>query len=123
MSGFAVIGLFLAALGIFGVVSYAVAQRAREIGIRMALGASGGAVRAMVIRSAMVPVALGLLVGTVVAWSFSRALSGLLYGVRATDPLTFATVCSLLFATGLAASWLPTIRGTRVDPMNSMREE
>lgn len=123
MSGFAGIGLLLAALGIFGVVSYAVAQRTREMGIRLALGASGGAVRALVLRSAMVPVILGLLVGIAGAWSMSRIMAGMLYEVQPTDPLTFLAVSVLLLATGLVAIWIPTVRGTRVDPMITMRGE
>jgi len=122
MSGFAVVGLLLSALGIFGVVSYAVAQRTREIGIRMALGASGGAVRTMIIRGSMLPVGLGLLLGLVAAWMVSRTMAVLLYEIRPTDPLTFVFVSGILLFTGLIASWLPTVRGTRVDPVNSMRD-
>jgi len=121
MTGFAAIGLLLAALGIFGVVSYAVAQRTREMGIRLALGATGGSVRSMVLRNAMVPVGLGLLVGVPGAWGLSQIMSGLLYEVRPNDPLTFLGVSSLLLVTGLLASWVPTVRGTRVDPMITMR--
>ena len=123
LSGFALLGLSLAALGVFGVVSYAVAQRSREIGIRLALGATGGKVRALVIRNAMTPVLAGLLVGVAGAWGASRVLAGMLYEVRPTDPVTFVSVCALLFVTGLAASWLPAMRGTRVDPLRTMREE
>jgi predicted permease len=122
MSGFAAVGLMLSALGIFGVVSYAVAQRTREIGIRMALGASGRAVRTMIVRGSMLPVVLGLVFGVVAAWVVSRTMAGLLYEVRPTDPLTFVFVSALLLTTGLIASWLPTVRGTRVDPVNSMRD-
>ena len=121
MTGFAAIGLLLAALGIFGVVSYAVAQRTREMGIRLALGASGGSVRGMVLKGAMVPVALGLGVGVAAAWGLSRIMAGLLYEVTPNDPLTFLGVTSLLLATGLLASWIPTVQGTRVDPMITMR--
>jgi len=123
MSGFAAIGLLLAALGIFGVVSYAVAQRTREMGIRLALGASGGAVRTLVLRNAMVPVILGLLIGVGGAWGLSRIMAGLLYEVTPNDPLTFLGVSGLLLVTGLVASWIPTLRGTRVDPMITMRGE
>jgi putative ABC transport system permease protein len=123
MSGFAGIGLLLAALGIFGVVSYAVAQRTREMGIRIALGARGGEVRSLVLRGAMIPVILGLLVGIGGAWSISRVMEGMLYEVRPTDPLTFLAVSVLLLATGLVATWIPTVRGTRVDPVITMRGE
>ena len=121
MTAFAAIGLLLAALGIFGVVSYAVAQRTREMGIRLALGATGGSVRGLVLKGAMVPVALGLGVGVAAAWGLSRVMSGLLYEVTPNDPLTFLGVTVLLLATGLLASWIPTVRGTRVDPMITMR--
>jgi ABC-type antimicrobial peptide transport system permease subunit len=123
MSGFAGIGLLLAALGIFGVVSYAVAQRTREMGIRLALGASGGSVRGMVLRGAMVPVVLGLAAGVVGAWSLSRIMAGLLYQVTPGDPLTFFGTSTLLLGTGLLASWIPTMRGTRIDPVVALREE
>jgi len=121
MSGFAAIGLLLAALGIFGVVSYAVAQRTREMGIRLALGATGGSVRGLVLKSAMIPVALGLGVGVVGSWGLSRIMVGLLYEVTPGDPSTLVGVSSLLLGTGLLASWIPTVRGTRLDPMITMR--
>lgn len=123
MSGFAGIGLLLAALGIFGVVAYSVAQRTREMGIRLALGASGRNVRGMVLRGAMLPVILGLGVGMVGAWGLSRIMTGLLYEVTPNDPATFLGTSSLLLVTGLLASWIPTVRGTRIDPVVALREE
>jgi len=123
MSGFAGIGLLLAAVGIFGVVAYAVAQRTREMGIRIALGASGGKVRQMVLRGAMVPVILGLGMGVAGAWALSRVIAGLLYQVAPTDPMTFLGTSSLLLATAFLASWIPTVRGTRIDPAAALKEE
>jgi len=123
MSGFALSGLFLAALGIYGVVSYAVARRSREMGIRLALGATGRAVRGMVLAGAMGPVILGLIVGIAGAWALSRVLAGFLYEVRPTDPVTFLGVVLILLMTGWVASWIPARRGTRVDPMITMRAE
>ncbi|MGW8265876.1 MAG: ADOP family duplicated permease [Longimicrobiales bacterium] len=123
MSGFAISGLFLAALGIYGVVSYAVARRSREMGIRLALGATGGTVSGMVLAGAMGPVILGLIVGLAGAWALSRVLSGFLYDVQPTDPVTFLGVVLLLLMTGWVASWIPARRGTRVDPMITMRAE
>lgn len=123
MSGFALTGLLLAALGIYGVVSYAVARRSREMGIRLALGATGGTVRRMVLLGAMGPVALGLVSGVAGAWALSRVLAGLLYEVQPTDPVTFLGVVLLLLMTGWVASWIPARRGTRMDPMITMRAE
>ena len=123
MSGFGAIALLLAALGIYGVVSYAVARRSREMGIRLALGATGGGVRRMVLRGAMGPVALGLLVGVAGAWTLSRIMAGLLYEVEPNDPLALTGAAVLLVVTGLIASWIPALRGTRVDPMVTMRVE
>jgi ABC-type antimicrobial peptide transport system permease subunit len=123
MSGFALVGLLLAALGIYGVVSYAVARRNREMGIRLALGATGGTVRRMVLLGAMGPVGLGLIAGLAGAWALSRVLAGFLYEVRPTDPLTLLAVVALLLVTGGTASWIPARRGTRVDPMITMRAE
>ena len=123
MSAFAAIGLILATVGIFGVVSYAVAQRTREMGIRLALGATGVSVRTLVLRNAMVPVILGLLAGLTAASAMSRIMGGLLYEVTPTDPVTLLTVSGLLLGAALVASWIPAARGTRVDPMITMRGE
>jgi len=123
MSAFAVTGLLLAAVGIYGVVSYAVARRWREMGIRLALGATGGTVRRMVLMGAMGPVALGLVVGVAGAWGLSRVLTGFLYEVQPTDPVTFLGVVTLLLATGWIAGWIPARRGTQVDPIITMRAE
>ena len=110
MSSFAAIGLLLASLGIYGVVSYAVARRTREMGIRLALGATGKKVRGLVIRYAMVPVALGLLVGVPGAWALSRVMAGLLYEVAPGDPLTFLSVSGLLLATEALVIEIPQKR-------------
>lgn len=123
MSGFAAVALFLAALGIYGVVSYAVARRTREMGIRLALGATGKSVRALVLGQAMLPVGLGLLVGAVGAWAAARVMTGLLYQVEPGDPLTFLGVAVLLLVLALAACLIPALRGTRVDPGITMRAE
>lgn len=121
MGAFAFIALFLATLGIYGVVSYAVSKRTREMGLRLALGATGGLVQGMVMRGAMVPVVLGLGVGMAGAWALSRVMTGLLYQVSPTDPVTFLGVAALLFVTALAACAVPAYRGTRVDPMVTIR--
>lgn len=123
MTGFAGIGLLLAALGIYGVVSYSVAQRTREMGIRLALGATGGSVRGLVIRNALVPVGLGLLAGVAGAWGAGHLMAGLLYEVSPNDPLTLTGVSALILLTGWTATWIPTIKGTRIDPMITMRTE
>ena len=123
MGAFASIALFLATLGIYGVVSYAVAKRTREMGVRLALGATGGSVQMMVMRGAMVPVVLGLGVGIASAWGLSRIMIGFLYQVSPTDPATFLGVAGLLLTTAVAACAIPAYRGTRVDPMVTMREE
>jgi predicted permease len=123
MSGFGAIALLLAALGIYGVVSYAVARRSREMGIRLALGATGSGVRRMVLQGSMGPVALGLLVGVAGALTLSRIMAGLLYEVEPNDPLTLVGVVALMLVTGWIASWIPARRGTRVDPMVTMRAE
>ncbi len=123
MTGFAAMALLLAALGIYGVVSYAVARRTREMGIRLALGATTGEVRVLVLRGAMVPVVLGLGGGVFGALALSRLLSGLLYEVGPHDPVTFLGTAALLLATAWVAIWIPSRRGTGVDPMVTMRVE
>jgi ABC-type antimicrobial peptide transport system permease subunit len=120
---FAVLALTLAAIGIFGVLSYAVSQRTREIGIRMALGAQGRSVVGLVVGQAMTLVAIGLTAGTIAARFLSQTLTTMLFGVDPTDPATFAAVAVLLAAVALFASYLPARRATRVDPIIALRAE
>jgi ABC-type antimicrobial peptide transport system permease subunit len=123
LSGFALLAVGLAALGIYGVLAFAVAQRQREIGVRMALGAGRGDVRRMVVRDGMRAVIPGVVLGLAGALAVSRLLRGMLYGVSASDPLTFLSVAAVLTAVALLATWLPARRATRVDPMIAIRAE
>ena len=115
--------LLLAAVGIYGVLSYNVEQRTRELGIRMALGAAGTEVRGLVLRQAVVMIGLGIALGLAAALLLSRVLESQLFGVSARDPLTFAGVALLLAATALAASYVPARRATSVDPIEALRNE
>ncbi|HKJ02880.1 MAG TPA: ABC transporter permease, partial [Longimicrobiales bacterium] len=123
MGGFSVLALVLATVGIFGVVSYSVGRRTREIGIRVALGAAPESVRGMVIRAAMNMVVGGLLVGVVAALALTRAMRSLLYAISPTDPVALVGAVLALSAAALLASWLPARASTRVDPMVTMRAE
>jgi putative ABC transport system permease protein len=120
---FAALALALAAVGVFGVLSYAVSQRTREIGIRMALGAQSPSVIAMVVRQAMMLVAAGLTAGTVAALFVSQTMTKMLFNVRPTDPATFAAVGLILAAAALLASYLPARKATRVDPIVALRAD
>ena len=120
---FGALALLLAAVGIYGLVSYTVAQRTHEIGIRVALGAGRREVLGMVIAQGMGLVAAGLAVGLALAWAATRLMADQLYEVSATDPLTFAGVPLLLAAVALAANWLPAHRATQIDPLEALRAE
>jgi putative ABC transport system permease protein len=113
----------LGVVGIYGTVSYGVARRVPELGIRMALGARGPDVVRMVVREGMAPVALGTAVGLAAALAAGRALSGFLFGTPAYDPLTFAAAAATLAATACLACWLPARRAARVDPMVALRTD
>lgn len=120
---FAVCALFLASLGIFGVVAYSVEQRRHELGIRLALGAQLANLRTMILRQGMAPVLAGLAVGIAGALFLGRLIAGLLFGVHAFDPLTFVCVAAVVMLVALAACYIPARRATRVDPMVALRYE
>ncbi len=120
---FGVMGLVLGALGIYGVLAYLVTQRTREIGVRVALGAQRRDVLGMVVGRGLRLAAAGVAIGLVGALLLTRLMQGVLYGVTATDPLTFGTVSAALFLVAAVASWLPALRATRVDPLVALRAE
>jgi predicted permease len=120
---FGLVALLLAAAGIYGVMAYAVSQRTREIGIRMALGANASAVLRLILRQGMKLVLIGLAIGLAVALALTHLLKSLLFGVSTTDPLTFIGIMLLLMMVALLACWIPARRATKVDPLVALRCE
>ncbi len=119
----AAVALLLGVVGIYGVVSYSVSQRTREIGIRMALGASQETVRQMFLRNGLVLTAIGVACGLATAFGLTRLLAALLFGVSPLDPLTFITVPVVLVGSALLASYLPARRATAIAPLDALRAE
>lgn len=123
LAGFAAVALLLAAVGLYGVISYGVAQRRGEIGVRVALGADRGSILGLIVRQGMVLTAIGLAVGLAGALALTRLLRSLLYGVSAADPVTFLAVPLVLAAAALLASYLPANRAARTDPATALRAQ
>jgi ABC-type antimicrobial peptide transport system permease subunit len=117
------IALVLAAVGLYGVMSYSVSLRTREIGIRMALGARPGTVQHLILRQGLVLALIAIAIGWPAAWMLSKLVSSLLYGVHPHDVLTFAVVPPFLLLIALAACWIPAHRAASVDPMRALRTE
>ncbi|HEV2448778.1 MAG TPA: FtsX-like permease family protein, partial [Candidatus Sulfopaludibacter sp.] len=111
----------LASLGIYAVISYSVSQRTQELGIRMALGASARDLEGRIIGQTLALAAAGMLLGSVSSWAISRAFSTLLYGVTATDPVTFLVMLGVLTVVSALAGYLPARRAARIDPMLALR--
>jgi ABC-type antimicrobial peptide transport system permease subunit len=118
-----IVGLVLAAIGIYGVIAYFVSRRTQEIGVRMALGASRAHVLGLIVRQAAWPVAIGIVVGVAMAALATRALSTQLFGVSAYDPTTFAVVIVALSGAALAASLIPAVRAASMNPTRALRGE
>jgi ABC-type antimicrobial peptide transport system permease subunit len=122
-SGFGVLALALACVGIYGIMAYSVANRKNEIGIRMALGAQPGQVRGMILRESTWLALAGILVGVCAALLLTRLVQSMLYGIQPNDPATIAGGVVLLLIVALGASWIPARRAARVQPMEALRHE
>jgi predicted permease len=120
---FALTALVLAMIGIYGVLAYSVARRTREMGVRIALGATPGNVLKLVLKQAVVTASIGVCIGILGAFGLTRLLQSMLFGVKATDPVTFAAVTTILLMVALLAAYVPARRATKVDPIIALRYE
>jgi ABC-type antimicrobial peptide transport system permease subunit len=118
---FGAIGLTLGALGIFGVLAYAVNQQRQEIGVRVALGATPTSVLSLIVGRGMLLAGLGVIVGLIGAALLTRSMQSVLYDIRPSDPMTFVQVVAVLFGASLLASWLPARRALAIDPVTALR--
>jgi ABC-type antimicrobial peptide transport system permease subunit len=123
LGAFAAFALILASLGIYALISYSVNQRTQEIGIRMALGASARDVQRRIVFQTLRLAAIGLAIGVVASWSLAQFLGGLLFGVTATDPVTFLGMLIVLTIVAALAGYLPARRASRIDPLIALRAE
>lgn len=123
LGAFGVLALLLAAVGIYGVLSYTVSQRAAEVGLRMALGATPHQVLQLVVGQGMRLVGIGVAAGLVAALGAMRLLASLLFGVKPSDAITFSVVAATLTAVALLATYIPARRATQVDPLTALRQE
>jgi putative ABC transport system permease protein len=123
LAGFAGLAVLLAGVGIYGVMAYAISQRTREMGVRIALGAETGNVLRMILGQGLRLAVIGVGLGLAASFGLTRLMSGLLFGVKPTDPETFVLVTAALLIVALAACWIPAWRATRVDPVIALRYE
>ena len=121
LGGFAAFALVLASLGIYAVISYSVSQRTQEIGIRMALGASAETLQRSILLQTLGLAGIGMIVGVAASWALARTLSGLLFGVKSSDPVTFVGMLVVLTAVAAIAGYLPARRASQIDPMAALR--
>jgi ABC-type antimicrobial peptide transport system permease subunit len=122
-AGFAILATLLAAIGLYGVLAYSVAQRTREIGVRMALGANGGSVQLMVLKQVAMMTLIGGVVGLAGAFAMGKAAKTLLYELQGYDPVVMAGAVGTLVVVAFGAGYLPAVRASRIDPMQALRHE